>query len=218
MEAIYKSPNLLFESKDSELLFSLPISKKQILLVRVIKLYIFQLLFGLLFSVPGVAVYAYYEKPSAYFYVISIIMLILFPIIPTIIGCALGYITKQISVKFKARKSVQTVITFIFALAILMISFNSKGITENLIANVGSIDSSLRNIYYPINAYVSLVNKFDIIILGALLLVNLLFVILFVIPFSKKYFSIISKSKEHITHTKGEKRAILSFKQNSVLN
>ncbi len=105
IEAIYKTQGILFDAKDSDLLFSLPIKNQQYFFVRIFKLLVFQYLYNLLFMLPAFAVYAYFEKPGISFYLISIIMTLLIPIIPTIISALLGSIIKTISVKFKAQKN-----------------------------------------------------------------------------------------------------------------
>ena len=49
IEGIYKSQGILFDSKDNDLLFSLPIKKSQILFVRIFKLLLFQYIYNLMF-------------------------------------------------------------------------------------------------------------------------------------------------------------------------
>ena len=217
MEGVYKSQGILFEAKDSDLLFSLPVSKKMVLAVRVIKLYVFQLLYSLLFTLPGVAIYAFYEKPDAYFYFITVIMLILFPIIPTIIGCMIGFIIKQISVRFKAKKAVQTIITVVFVALIVAISFQSREIIEGIVENAQSIDSKIRSIYYPISAYMELINKFDVLTFVLLIAINALFASLFIVLAGKNYFSVLSKSKENVKSDKKVNVGELVFKKKSVM-
>ncbi len=218
MEGVYKSQGILFEAKDSELLFSLPISKKDILAARVIKLYVFQFLYSLLFTLPGIAIYAYYKEPTAYFYVITAIMLVLFPIIPTVVGCMIGFLTKQISVKFKAKKAVQLIITLIFISFIMLASFNSKGIIEGIVDRADTIDTTIRNVYFPISAYIDLINEFDIFKFVLLIAINTLFVALFLGLASKKYFSVLSKSKEN-TKSSNKKINVVDFdyKKKSVI-
>ena len=50
IEGIYKSQGILFEAKDNDLLFSLPISKSKIFFARVFKLITFQFLYNSLFN------------------------------------------------------------------------------------------------------------------------------------------------------------------------
>ena len=71
IEGIYKSQGILFDSKDNDLLFSLPISKKKILFVRIFKLMLFQYLYNLMFLLPAIGVYIYFEHPGINFYLIS---------------------------------------------------------------------------------------------------------------------------------------------------
>lgn len=200
LEGVYKSQSILFESKDTELLFSLPISKRIILFARVIKLYIFQLLYSLLFSLPGIVIYAYYEKPTLYFYVITILMIILFPIIPTILGCMFGFIIRQVSSKFKAKKIVQLVFTFIIVSLLMIASYSLQSITENIIENAYSIDIGIRQVYYPISIYINLINSFSFIELLLLLAINIFFIVLFVALFGKSYFNVSSKLRESVKH------------------
>ena len=101
IEGIYKSQGILFEAKDNDLLFSLPIQKSQILFVRIFKLLLFQYIYNLMFLLPAFIIYIYFESPTINFYIISILMTLLIPIIPTIISSILGYIIKSSSSHFK---------------------------------------------------------------------------------------------------------------------
>ena len=47
IEGIYKSSSLLFNCKDDNLMFSLPIKRSTILFIRILKFYIFELLYKL---------------------------------------------------------------------------------------------------------------------------------------------------------------------------
>ena len=53
VEGIYKSQGILFDAKDNDLLFSLPIEKSKILFVRIFKLLSFQFLYNALFMIPA---------------------------------------------------------------------------------------------------------------------------------------------------------------------
>ena len=59
-----------------------------------------------LFILPAFIIYAYFESPGINFYLMSLVMLILLPIIPLIVASFIGYIIKLISVNFKKSKNV----------------------------------------------------------------------------------------------------------------
>lgn len=62
IEGVYKSQGILFEARDNELLFSLPITQSKIFFIRIFKLITFQFLYNSLFMLPAIIVYAMYEK------------------------------------------------------------------------------------------------------------------------------------------------------------
>lgn len=206
VEGIYKSQGILFDAKDNDLLFSLPIEKSKILFVRIFKLLSFQFLYNALFMIPAYIVYIYYEHPGISFYLISILMTFLLPIIPTVISSIIGYIVKAVSVKFKAKKIVQTVFTMIIFFGIFYISLNTQGILENIINNAESINAVIKKVYYPAGAYIDLIQNFNITTLLILIVINIVPLAIFIMIASKFYFGIISKSSE-----KGKSKKIKSI-------
>ena len=196
IEGIYKSQGILFEAKDNDLLFSLPISKSKIFFTRLFKLISFEFLYNSLFMAPAMIVYAIFEKTNINFYIISVIMLILLPIIPTIIACIIGYIIKGIASKSKAKNIVQTVLTTIMLLFIFYASFNMQGFIANITQNANSINDAITKTYYPAGLYIKLIQNFNILDLVTLLAINIILAILFVYIASIFYFKITSKLGE----------------------
>lgn len=204
IEGVYKAQGILFESKDSDLLFSLPIKKWKIVFARIFKLLTFQYFYNLLFLLPAFAIYSYFEKPGLDFYVISILMTFLLPMIPTIVACLLGLLIKQISFQFKAKKIVQTLLTTVVFMGIFYVSFNFNQILENLMSNATGINELLTKIYYPVGAYIGLIQNFKVIDLLILILVNVGALAIFVMIAGKYYFKMISKSSEKGTSKKAK--------------
>lgn len=197
IEGIYKSQGILFESKDNDLLFSLPIKKSQILFVRIFKLLLFQYIYNLMFLLPAFVIFIYFEKPGINFYLISLLMSLLIPIIPTIISSVIGYIVKLLSSKFKSKKIVQTLLSSIIFLGIFYFSMNLENLIQDIASKATDINDMLTSIYYPLGLYVNLINKFDLLSLIKLLLINIVLFILFILIGSKLYFKIIFNSKEN---------------------
>ena len=196
IEGVYKSQGILFEAKDNDLLFSLPISKPKIFFTRIFKLISFQFLYNSLFMLPAIVVYAMYEKPNVSFYVISLIMLILLPIIPTIISCIIGYIIKGLTSRFKARNIIQILLTSVMLLFIFYASFNMQGVMANIVQNANSINEVITKIYYPAGLYINLIQTFNLLDLVILLAINIIPAVLFVYLASILYFKITSKLGE----------------------
>lgn len=204
IEGIYKSQGILFEAKDNDMLFSLPIKKENILFIRLFKLILFQYIFNLMFLLPSYIIYIYFEHPNINFYLLSILIYLLIPIIPTIISSILGYITKIISSKFKSKKIIQTIFTSIIFMGIYFFSFKLDTFIKGIATKASSINDLITSIYYPIGLYINLINKFNFIDLLKLIIINIIPFILFIIIGSKLYFKTIYKSNETSIKSKGK--------------
>lgn len=196
MEGIYKSQGILFDAKDNDMLFSMPIKKSIIFAARLIKLLAFQYIFAVIIAVPAFAVYAYFENPGLNFYLMSLVMLILLPIIPTILACIFGYIVKALSSLFKKKNAIQLLLSVIFTAGLMIISFKTQDFLTNIAEKASSINDFITKIYYPVGLYIELIQKFDVTKLLILIGINLISAIVYVYLFSMLYFKIVSKLSE----------------------
>lgn len=213
IEGIYKSQGILFEAKDNDLLFALPISKTKIFFTRVFKMLSFQFLFNSLFMIPVIIVYAMYEPTNLQFYLLSFIMLLLLPVLPTILACIIGYGIKLASAKLKARNAVQVILTFIVLLVVFYFSFSMQTMIANLTQNATAINQTITKLYYPIGVYNRLIQNFAWYDFLALLGVTIVPMVVFVWIASKYYFKIVSKLAEKGKSKKVDKAGMqINFK------
>ena len=195
VEGIYKSGELLFNAKDDSILFPLPIKRSSVLILRVFKFYIFELMYNTLFLAPAMVVYAMKVNVGVSYYLVSFLALFLIPIIPIVISCIIGSITSFISAKSNHKNIVQIIVTTLFVLVILYFSVNMNGIFDDIASNGNKINNAIVSVYYPAKAYVSLVMNFNILDLLLFILVNLLAFFAMILLFGKIYFKINSNMK-----------------------
>ena len=212
VEGIYKSSNLLFNCKDDNLLLSLPIKKSTVLFIRILKFYVFELLYNSLFLVPAMVVYARYVSVGVTYYLVSFVAILLLPIIPIVVSCIIGMFISASSTKFKFKNIAQTAITMSILLVVFYISFNLEKFFLNIAEKATSINDLITKIYYPAGAYIKLITNFNI---QELLIFIAIHVILFtatIILLSKVYFKINSSIKGVKTISKN---SFYKIKQNS---
>ena len=195
IEGIYKSGNLLFNCKDDNLLLSLPIRKSTVIFIRILKFYIFELLYNSLFLFPAILVYGIHMNPGITYYIVSFIGLLVFPIIPILISCLIGTFVTYIASKFKGKNIAQTIITIVFLLGVLYFTHNSNTFVANIAENAGSINELITKLYYPAGAYIELITKFNIIKLFEFILINLGLFVFSIILIARVYFNINSSVK-----------------------
>ena len=199
IEGIYKSSSLLFNCKDDQLLFSLPIKKRTILLIRILKFYTFEFLYNSLFLLPSIIVYAYYIHPNWTYYLTSFIALLLLPIIPIVLSCLIGFLTTFLSSKFKGKNIFQTIFAMAFILIIFYLSYNLDGFMNDLVKKATSLNDLITKLYYPVGSYISLVNNFNIKSLFIYIIIHLIILSITIYLLGKIYFNINSNFKIVLT-------------------
>ena len=213
MEGIYKSSNLLFNCKDDNLLFSLPIKKTTILLIRIFKFYLFELLYNSLFLLPAIIVYAVRLKPAWTYYLSSIMALIILPIIPVILSCIIGFIITSLSSKFKGKNIAQTIITIVFLVGVMYISYGLDGFINHIASKANNINEIITKLYYPVGAYITLITDFQITKLLIYIAIHIIISIIAIILLGKVYFKVNSSEKKVIENNTNKKYIIKTRKK-----
>ena len=214
VEGMYKTGNMLFNCKDDNMLLSLPIKRSTVLFVRILKFYLLELIYNALILVPAIVAYALKVPVGISYYVVSIIMVLLLPIIPIIISCIYGMIVSGISTKFKMKNAVQIIITMAVLVCVMFVSFNMQANMESLAKSAGKVNDIITSIYYPAKAYIRLVTNFNIVELLLFIVINVSLFTLFIIMLGSVYFNINSRVK---TIKKGKTNSKFKIVKRSVI-
>ncbi len=215
VEGIYKTSSLIFNCKDDDLLLSLPIPRKTIVFIRIFKFYLFELMFNSMFILPIMVAYIRWGDNITWtYYLTSVIMLLLLPVIPIVLSCIIGAISSSLSSRFKYKNAAQIIISLIFIIGILIFSFSTDSIMNYLMKHASSVNDLIAKIYYPAGLYARLVTNFKLIDLIIFIILNLVVLVLSIIILSKFYFRINSRLKKVIVDKK-DSVGKLSFKSSS---
>lgn len=195
VEGIYKSGNLLFDCKDDNLLLALPVKKTTIVFIRLLKFYVFEVLYSALFMVPTLVAYATRTQVQSTFYLIAVLSVFILPIIPVIISSVVGAFISATSAKFKQKNLAQVVISMIVLLGVLYASFNLQGLLNQLGENANVIGDAIAKFYYPAVMFSKLATEFNIQDLLIWLGINIGASVVTIFIMSKIYFKINSSLK-----------------------
>ena len=190
VEGIYKAGSLIFNCKDDDLLLSLPIKKSTVVFIRLLKFYVFELLYSTLFLLPSMVAYVTHTSVTATFYVVSMVAIFLIPIIPIAISSFIGAIISATSLKFKHKNIVQIVISMLALLGALYVSFNMQGMINNIGNNAGIIESFISKVYYPAYLYSKLATNFNVSDFIIFIAINVTVSLITIFVISKIYFKI----------------------------
>lgn len=195
MEGIYKASGLLFNCRDDDMVLALPIKKSTVLLIRIMKFYLFEAMVNALFLAPVMLVYGVVTGAPVIFYVVSAMALLVLPILPIVISCVIGGLIAFFATKFRFKNLVQIVLTTIVLLVVLFMSYNLQEIMQAMAQNAGKINDVITLIYYPAGQYVDLVRGFEGRKLLVFVVVNAGLLLVMVGVLGKVYYKINSRVK-----------------------
>jgi len=167
---VYKVNGTLFRFKDYDMVMALPVKESAVVGSRVLMLYMMNILFTLLIMVPAGAIYAWFVRPDARFYIYYILTLLCAPLVPVVIGSFLGALVSQISSRFRGARIIQIILLLAVTLLPMSLAFFVQGDEvqmQNALTNLGGMLSSMIQRIYPLAPiYTAAVAKYDV---GALL-------------------------------------------------
>lgn len=196
--SINKAKGSLFEFKDSDLLFSMPIHEESILIQKVIKMMIFNYLISFLIVIPPSITYSFFVETNYFYWFSNLMVFIFLPIIPTIISALIGYVIGNFSSKLKRKSIFETVATFIIVGIISTFIFNID--IDSLIDKSSSVEMMIKNYFYPLYLNLSAIVYGNISPLILLAIGSTILFILFIFTFSKFFISANKKSKEKFSN------------------
>ncbi len=193
MEGVYKSGDLLFKPRDNDMLLAMPIPRSTIVFARIIKFYLFEMLYCLIFLLPAIIAYIINVDVSASFYFLAITMLILVPVIPIAVSCLIGLVSSAVSSRFKHKTFLQVVFSFIilFAFAAIILMANTTSDFDG--RSLATFSDGISAYYYPASAFVDLATNFDLWQYLIFVVVNLAVLAVTVFIISRFYFQIVTR-------------------------
>lgn len=218
--SVFNTYTTLYLSKDNDLMLSLPIPVKTLILSRLLSVYLIGLMYLAPVFIPAMLVYWLYSifTKSATFgmFIGSIIMLVLISIFVLTLCCALGWVVAKVSVKLKHKSFVTVIISLLFIVIYYFVYFKAQSWIQNLIANAEKYGEAIKQHAYPIYMFgsVSLGDILSVLVVSAII-ISLFVLVSYLI--SKTFLKIATSSsptvskayKEKKTKQKGSSSALL---------
>lgn len=193
MEGSYKASDLLFKPRDNDMLLTMPIQRSTIVFTRMIKFYLFEMVYCLIFLLPAIIAYAINTEVEVSFWLLTVTMLIFIPVIPIAIACIIGLIISALSSKFKHKTFLQVTLSFLvmFATVGMVFLVNTKSDFDG--RNIVTISNTINKFYYPASTFVNLAEHFNIWEYLLFIAINLAVLVLTVAVISRFCFQIITR-------------------------
>ena len=129
--SIFSTQSQLFDAKDNELLLSMPIRPRDILLSRLLPLYLLDLPLVLIVMIPaGVAALETFSHTVIGIAVYALFALLL-PLLSLAVGCLLGWLLSLLTARVRNKGMVSTVLTLIFLAVYYFVYFRLTDLVAN---------------------------------------------------------------------------------------
>ncbi|HOZ53804.1 MAG TPA: ABC transporter permease [Bacilli bacterium] len=199
MFTIYNAKASLFESKDNNLLLSMPIKKITILSSKIIKLLGINLLLSLFILIPSSIIYISRVHVDTTFYLYTILTLLFVTIIPTTLASLFGYLVAYLTSKSNFKNIAEVLLSLLFIFGIYYGMYNGQKILMYFINDKETVLNIIKYTFYPVYLIIEVFIENNIKSLFIFIAINILFISLFTYIMSIKYKNIISKLSENKT-------------------
>ncbi len=138
----------LYLSKDNDLLLSMPIPAKYIVVSRLLGVYLMGLIYSASVTVPAVIVYWITVKPDFAVVICGILFVFLVSVFVLILSCLLGWVVAKISLKLKNKSFITVLISLVFIGAYYFFYFKAQSMIQDLLLNAALYGEKIRGAAY----------------------------------------------------------------------
>lgn len=139
MRALFSSINVLFFSKDIEILLPLPIKSYKIIMAKINCMIISEYIISSVIFLPALLVYGHLLKLSLYFYIIGILIMLIIPIIPVLIISLFMTLIMKFTNIIRNKDFVQyitIILTLVLVFGVQFLTTMDQQITNEELANM----------------------------------------------------------------------------------
>ena len=148
--SVFNTYASLYKARDNDLLLSLPIPVRQILIVRLLGVYLMGTMYSVVVILPAVIVYLMTKGFSLSALFGSIVLVISVTVVVFVLSCILGLVVAKISDKLKNKSIVTVIFSLVFLGIYYYAYYNAFNILQKVIANVETIGEKVRGAAYPL--------------------------------------------------------------------
>lgn len=197
---IYSS-GTLFGFKDYDMIMSLPVPKASVIISRLLTVYLGNLVFGGLVLLPAMAVYMNVSGAPAVLWLSALLIWLLAPLLPMIFSMTIGVVITGISVRFRHKNLVVTVLSLGATIGTMVLSFSMQTMDMDLLSDLSlQLGNAIGHLYPPAALVTAALSERNVLALLEFALLSITAAALFVFLLSNVYTKI--NSALFIQHTR----------------
>ena len=185
---LIRSSGTLFGFSDYDIIMSLPVSRSSVILSRLLTVYLGNLLFGGLVLLPAMVVFMKESGAPAILWLSALLIWLLAPLLPMIVAMTIGGVITAISVRFRHKNLVVTLLSFGATIGAMALSFSMQSMDVDLMADLSiQLGHAIGRIYLPAALVTAALSERNVLALITFSLLSVAAAVLFVFLLSKVY-------------------------------
>ena len=150
MNTVFRGNSILFHAQDEDMLLSMPIPFFDLIVSKLLNLYLYNLFLTSFVMIPASVAYAIRSPVQPSFYLLSILGLLAVPILPMVVGCIINMVVEGIAGGFRGKNVMAILLNLVFMVAIMTVSFSAQSMNQERITQL--VDLAMRQInqMYPL--------------------------------------------------------------------
>ena len=151
--SVFNTYSGLYLAKDNDLLLSMPIPVRYIMLSRLLSVYLMGALYSGVVIIPAVIVYWAVVPLNAAIVIGSLWLLLVISFIVMTLSCVLGWVVAKISLKLKNKSFITVIVSLAFIGAYYFFYFKAQSMIADLLANAVLYGKAIKDSAYPVYAF-----------------------------------------------------------------
>lgn len=185
---LIRSSGTLFGFSDYDIIMSLPVPRSSVILSRLLTVYLGNLLFGGLVLLPAMVVFMNESGAPAILWLSAMLIWLLAPLLPMIVSMTIGVVITAISVRFRHKNLVVTLLSLLATIGAMVLSFSMQSMDMDLLADLSlQLGNAIGHLYPPAALVTAALSERNILALTAFALLSITAAALFIFLLSKVY-------------------------------
>ena len=151
--SVFNTYASLYIAKDNDLLLSMPIPVKYLLISRLVSVVGLSFIYSASVLIPTTVIYLIFGKFSLSALVMQILLIILIPLFISVLSCILGFFVALISAKLKNKSFITVIISVVFIGVYYFFCFRMSDIIKSILTNSEAVGKGIKvwgNLLYQI--------------------------------------------------------------------
>lgn len=143
--SVFNTYASLYKAKDNDLLLSLPVPTRYVLISRLASVYLMGLMFSAVVMLPAAIVYFIVARPGFAGVLGPLLLTVLVSVFVFVLSCILGWIVAKVSTHIKNKSIVTVLLSLAFIGIYYFVCFNASELLQELIVNALTIGAEIRD-------------------------------------------------------------------------